>query len=49
MKSAKEVVQAAPPEIHNHYSGYVDQRSTQIRTDTRGVIAVTKNTPELPR
>jgi hypothetical protein len=49
MKSAKEVVQAAPPEIHQHYNGYVDQRSTHLHTETRGVIAVTKNTPELPR
>lgn len=49
MKSAKEVVQAAPPEIHQHYNGYVDQRSTHQHSETRGVIAVTKNTPELPR
>jgi hypothetical protein len=49
MKSAKEAIQAAPPEIHQHYNGYVDQRSTHIHSDTRAVIAVTKNTPELPR
>ncbi|MGW2384420.1 hypothetical protein [Streptomyces sp. NPDC001658] len=49
MKSAKEVVAAAPPEIHQHYNGYVDQRSTHQHTATRGVIAITKNTPELPR
>jgi hypothetical protein len=49
MKSAKEVVAAAPPVIHQHYNGYVDQRSTHLNSQTRGVIAVTKNTPELPR
>ncbi|MEU5043172.1 hypothetical protein [Streptomyces griseorubiginosus] len=49
MKSAKEVVAAAPPEIHQHYNGYVDQRSTHQHSNTRGVIAITKNTPELPR
>lgn len=51
MKSAKEVVAAAPPEIHQHYNGHVyqDQRSTHLHSHTRGVIAVTKNTPELPR
>ena len=49
LRGAREVVAAAPPEIHQHYSGYVDQRSTHQNTQTRGVIAVTKNTPELPR
>lgn len=48
MKSAKEVAQAAPPEIHQHYSGHVhqDNRQNHLHTDTRGVIAVTRN--ELP-
>lgn len=49
MKSAKDVVQAAPPQINQYYSGHVDQRSTHQHSNTRGVIAVTKNTPELPR
>jgi hypothetical protein len=47
-KAAKEVVQAAPPEIHQHYSGHVyqDRRQTHLNTTTRGVIATTRN--ELP-
>jgi hypothetical protein len=49
VKRGKEVVAAAPPEIHQYYNGYVDQRSTHQHSNTRGVIAVTKNTPELPR
>jgi hypothetical protein len=32
MKSAKEVVQAAPAEIHHHYNGDVDQREIHSRT-----------------
>lgn len=48
MTSAKEVVQAAPPEHHHHYSGHVyqDNRQNHLHTDTRGLIAVTRN--ELP-
>lgn len=48
MKSAKEVVQAAPPEIHQHYSGHVhqDNRQNHLHTDTHGLIATTRN--ELP-
>jgi len=49
VKRGKEVAAAAPPEIHQYYNGYVDQRSTHLSSQTRGVIAVTKNTPELPR
>lgn len=47
MKSAKEVVQAAPAPVHHYYEGNVtiDQRS--IHATTRGVIASTRN--ELPR
>lgn len=43
MKSAKEVVQAAPAPVHHHYNGNVtvDQRS--LHTQTRGVIAHTRN------
>lgn len=50
-KRAKQVVEAAPPQISNHYSGnvYQDQRQTHINTKTVGVIAYTRNqTPELP-
>jgi hypothetical protein len=46
MKSAKEVVAAAPPEIHQHYSGPVTQTRTTINADSHGLIAVTR--PELP-
>ena len=45
MKSAKEVVQAAPPVIHQHYSGPVHQRN--IESNSRGIWV--KNTNELPR
>lgn len=45
-KSAKEVVQAAPPEIHQHYNGPVTQTRTTINADSHGLIAVTR--PELP-
>ncbi|WP_331756192.1 hypothetical protein OHA04_45675 (plasmid) [Streptomyces sp. NBC_01590] len=44
---AKAVVEAAPAPVHHHYNGNVtvDQRS--ISTQTRGVIANTRN--QLPR
>ncbi|MER6723377.1 hypothetical protein [Streptomyces halstedii] len=42
-RRAKEVVQAAPPVIHNHYEGTVVQDNTEINTHTRGVIARTTN------
>lgn len=51
MKSAKEVVQAAPPQIHNHYSGHVhqDNRQQHLHTKNAGVIAYNRNQlPELP-
>lgn len=50
MKSAKEVVQAAPPQINNHYSGpiYQDNRQQHLHTRNLGVIATTHNRPELP-
>jgi hypothetical protein len=48
MKSAKEVVAAAPPTINNHYSGYVDKRQINVNTRTTGVIATTRTQPELP-
>ncbi|MFF1298158.1 MULTISPECIES: hypothetical protein [unclassified Streptomyces] len=46
MKSAKEVVKAAPPVVHQHYSGHVTQTKTTINADSHGLIAVTR--PELP-
>jgi hypothetical protein len=47
MKSAKEVAEATPPQIHQHYSGHVyqDQRQTNLHTKTSGVIATTRNAP----
>ena len=49
VKSAKEVVAAAPAPVHHNYNGNatvtVDQRS--IHANTRGIIASTRN--ELPR
>jgi hypothetical protein len=46
MKSAKEVVQAAPPTIHQHYSGPITQTTTTINADSHGLVAVTR--PQLP-
>ncbi|UZI33984.1 hypothetical protein [Streptomyces sp. VB1] len=43
VRRAKEVVEAAPPVIHNHYEGTVVQDNTEINTHTRGVIARTTN------
>ncbi|MCX4411627.1 hypothetical protein OG840_61795 [Streptomyces sp. NBC_01764] len=43
VRRAKEVVEAAPPVIHNHYEGTVIQDNTEINTHTRGVIARTRN------
>ncbi|MBX7471257.1 hypothetical protein K1Y80_34935 [Streptomyces sp. MAG02] len=42
-KSAKAVVEAAPPVIHQHYEGTVIQDNTEVTTTTRGVIARTTN------
>ncbi|MFJ7297527.1 hypothetical protein [Streptomyces collinus] len=47
MKSAKEVAQAAPPVIHQHYSGPITQTHNTINADNRGIWAKTRN--ELPR
>lgn len=44
-KTAKEVAEAAPPTINQHYSGYIDQRQTHVNTKTVGVIAYTRNQP----
>lgn len=48
VKRTKEVVQAAPPQINNHYGGtvYQDHRSNHLHTNTSGFIATTRN--ELP-
>ncbi|MFF2572702.1 hypothetical protein [Streptomyces sp. NPDC058084] len=45
LKRAKGVVEAAPAEIHNHYTGPVlqDYRSTTTTTTTKGVFAQTRN------
>ncbi|MEU3433061.1 hypothetical protein [Streptomyces sp. NPDC006863] len=43
VRRAKEVVEAAPPVVHNHYEGTVVQENTEINTHTRGVIARTNN------
>jgi len=45
-KSAKEVAQAAPPTIHQHYSGPITQTTTTINADSHGLIAITR--PQLP-
>ncbi|MFF3127787.1 hypothetical protein ACFVRD_37085 [Streptomyces sp. NPDC057908] len=42
-KRAKETVAAAPPVIHQHYTGDVHQDNTEINTHTKGVIARTNN------
>jgi hypothetical protein len=47
MKSAKEVAQAAPPVIHQHYTGTVHQDARTLNTTNRGVIANTRN--QLPK
>lgn len=43
LRRAKEVVEVAPPTVHNYYSGPVTQDSRSITTSTRGVIANTRN------
>lgn len=37
--------EAAPPEIHQHYTGHVYQDQRSIHTETRGVWAKTVNQP----
>lgn len=48
VKRFKQAVEAAPPQIHQHYSGHVyqDNRENHLHTETRGVWATTRN--ELP-
>ena len=50
MKSAKHVAEATPPTINQHYNGpiYQDNRQQHLHTRTQGVIAYTRNQPELP-
>ncbi|MFJ3914396.1 hypothetical protein [Streptomyces vinaceus] len=46
LKRAKSVVEAAPAEIHNHYTGPVDHRTfttTTTTTTTKGMFARTRN------
>lgn len=47
VKRTKETVQAAPPVIHQHYTGTVVQDQRQVNTTTRGIIANTRN--QMPR
>ncbi|MFE6474624.1 hypothetical protein [Streptomyces rochei] len=47
MKRTRETVQAAPPVIHQHYSGTVVQDQRTVNTTTRGVWAHTRN--QLPK
>lgn len=43
VSKAKNVVESAPPTVHQHYHGPVTQDSRSIHTSTRGVIANTRN------
>ncbi|MFJ6889845.1 hypothetical protein ACIQRC_34065 [Streptomyces californicus] len=43
VRRAKEVAEAAPPAIHNHFVGPVFQDNTENTTHTRGIIARTTN------
>jgi hypothetical protein len=49
MKSAKEVVQAAPPQINQYYNGTVNQEHNEITSHTKGLIASTRNDQSDPR
>jgi hypothetical protein len=42
-KRAKETIAAAPPVIHQHYEGTVHQDHSSYSTETRGLIARTRN------
>jgi hypothetical protein len=46
-KRAKETVEAAPAEIHQHYTGTVIQDQRSLNTTTRGIVAHTRN--QIPR
>jgi len=43
MKSAKQVVEAAPPTIHQYYNGNVTQDQREIHASAKGVWVRTKN------
>lgn len=43
LRRTKEVVEAAPPQITQYYSGDVYQQHTEITTSTKGVIAHSRN------
>lgn len=43
VKGAKEAVEAAPAEVHHHYSGPVHQDQRNVHTRTSGVWAKTNN------
>ncbi|MGW0015397.1 hypothetical protein ACWDVX_37325 [Streptomyces tendae] len=47
VRRAKETVQAAPPTIHQHYTGTVIQDQRTVNTTTRGMWASTHN--QLPK
>ena len=47
VKRVKETVEAAPAEIHQHYTGTVIQDQRQVNTTTYGIIANTRN--QLPK
>ncbi|WP_030188136.1 hypothetical protein [Streptomyces violaceorubidus] len=47
VRRAKETVQAAPPVIHQHYTGTVVQDQRTVNTTTRGMWASTRN--QLPK
>lgn len=47
VRRAKETVQAAPPTIHQHYTGTVIQDHRTVNTSTRGMWASTRN--QLPK
>ncbi|MCL8016858.1 hypothetical protein [Streptomyces sp. AS02] len=42
-KRTKEVVQAAPPVINQHYSGQITQNHNTINADSRALVAITRN------
>ncbi|MEV5944715.1 hypothetical protein [Streptomyces sp. NPDC051994] len=43
IRGAKEVVEAAPTEVHHHYSGPVHQDQRNVHSRTSGLIAKTTN------
>lgn len=43
LRRAKDVAAAAPPTVHQYYSGPVTQNHHSVHSSTRGIIASTKN------